>query len=380
MALTTGRSLRCMLLCLLLGCGSSGSGDKEAPAASKAQASAGDDDYKDYPDPRGACKIDSGYPDDHACILPPAKSEGIQIHVGPRNYDDKDEVAKFLLHPGEETSQCWTFHTPNDQEFYYQTSVLSGRAGTHHIINTMLTDDMDDGGWGRCADGGTGTASNILGPLPGASKAYMARGHVAPENKHIGRKIPGHTTAQADMHYFNYTDHDILREFWMNIYFVDASQITDDAQQIRGMGGFDWSTNPIPPGHDEVYKYECPIKGNGRILNLLGHYHSHGKHFSASLQRGGKGEPEKVFEMYDYMDPATFEFDSRSMNPDFSDAAAGAFTGVLEVHDGDVLGWECHIINDSDVGLRYVNEVKTGEMCNLWGTSFGIDAFNCLKR
>jgi hypothetical protein len=65
----------------------------------------------------------------------------MQNHIGPANYDDPDEVAKFVLHPGEETAQCWTFHTPNDREVYYQTSLLSGRAGKHHIINTMLDQD-----------------------------------------------------------------------------------------------------------------------------------------------------------------------------------------------------------------------------------------------
>jgi hypothetical protein len=65
-------------------------------------------------------------------------------------------------------------------------------------------------------------------------------------------------------------------------------------------------------------------------------------------------------------------------NPVYSDSAAGAFTGILDVHDGDVLSWECHVVNDSDVGLRYVNEVKTGEMCNLWGVSYGIDIYDCL--
>lgn len=398
-----GSLRKCLALCLLLGCGSGDDdegkpepapetsqepaktdGDKPEPPAGdtgKSDSTAeGDDTYKTYPDPRGACKINSGYPDDHACILPPDPKEGFQIHVGPKNYEDREEVAKFILKAGEEVSACWTFHTPNDKDIYYQTSVLSGRSGTHHIINTMYSNDLPDGGFTRCADGGTGSSTTNIGPLPGASKPYMARGHVAPENKHIGRKIPARVTAQADMHYYNFTDHDIVREFWLNIYYVDESQITGEGQQIRGMGGFDWNNNPIPPGTNKVYSYECPIKGDGRILNLLGHYHAHGKRFTATIKRGGTGEPEKVFEMYDYTEPATFEYDSRTMNPEFTDSTAGAVSGMLEVRNGDVLGWECHIINDSDVGLRYVNEVKTGEMCNLWGVSYGIEPFNCLKR
>jgi hypothetical protein len=354
-------------------------GDDRAKADSKAKAEAEADSYKDYPDPRGKCGLKTKFASDDACILPPEPGEGFQIHVGPSNYDDPEEVAKYIMHPGEESSECWTFHTPNDEEVYYQTSVISGRAGTHHIINTMLAEDLKDGGFAKCADGGSGSNSTVLGQLPGASKPYMPRGHVAPENKHIGRKIAARATAQADMHYYNFTDKDILREFWLNIYTVDKAQITETSALVRGMGGFSWSREPIAPGTDKVYAYECPIVGDGRILNLLGHYHAHGVRFTAKLKRAD-ADPMKVFEMYDYRDPATFEYDSRTKNPEFSDKAAGAYSGILEVHDGDILSWECHIVNDSEVGLRYVNEVKTGEMCNLWGSTIGIEPFNCLKQ
>jgi hypothetical protein len=74
---------------------------------------------------------------------------------------------------------------------------------------------------------------------------------------------------------------------------------------------------------------KLPDQGDGRILALLGHYHSHGKHFTASIRHAG-GEVQKVFETYDYLDPAMFEFDSVSKNPTLSDKAAGAVSGMLE--------------------------------------------------
>jgi hypothetical protein len=82
--------------------------------------------------------------------------------------------------------------------------------------------------------------------------------------------------------------------------------------------------------------------------------------------------------MFDYMDPAQFEYDTISKNPMFSTNAAGATSGLLDVKDGDVLMWDCKVINDSNVTLTYTNEVKTGEMCNLWGSSLGIKAINCV--
>jgi hypothetical protein len=329
-------------------------------------------------DPRGKCTINSGYADDKACLLPPPPEVGMQIHIGPKDYTNAAEVAQYIMRPGEETSACWTFHTPNDKPIFYQTYELSGRAGTHHVINTMFSTELADGGFGVCADPGTGTNAAIIDNLPGASKAYMPRGTVAPENKNIGRMIPPNTASQADMHYFNFTDKDIIREFWMNIFYVPESEVKEQADQIRAMGGITWSVLPIAPGTDMVYAYECPITGDGRILSLLGHYHAHGKQFTASIRRGGSGQVEKVFEMFDYLDPAQFEYNSVSMNPAFAPGQAGAVSGILEVKAGDTIMWDCHIINDGDVGLTYTNMVKTGEMCNLWGSSLGIDQINCV--
>jgi hypothetical protein len=218
-----------------------------------------------------------------------------------------------------------------------------------------------------------------LGPMPMATKSYMPRTHVAPENEHVAQRLPANVLAQADMHYYNFTDHDIVREIWIKLYTAPKEQITGETMRIRGMGGFGWNDMPIEPGTDQVYQYECPIVGEGRILDLLGHYHAHGVRFSASLKRKS-GTPEKVFEMYSYEDPAGFEYNSVTKNPAFTQNAAGAFSGILEVHDGDVLAWECHIINDSDTPLHYTNEVKTGEMCNLWGNSFGIKQWDCIKK
>ncbi|MDD9947015.1 MAG: hypothetical protein OXU20_38590 [Myxococcales bacterium] len=327
-----------------------------------------------YPDLRGRCDINSGYPGDDACIPPPPEDEGFQIHVGPKDYDDEEEVAKFLMEPGDESSECWTYTTPNDKDIMYQTSVLSGRAGTHHIIHRMHDADLSEGSFTVCAG-----AMSSVGSLPGASRAYIRRSLVAPEDAHIGRAIPANIKAQADMHYFNLTEEPLIREFWLNIYYADE-EVTDEADQIVGMGGFGWNSNPIPPGADMVYQYECPIVGDGRILQLLGHYHAQGKRFTAYIERAQGGDMEKVFEMYDYLEPAIFDYNSVTDNPKFTDSAAGAHTGMLEVQDGDTLHWECHIQNNLEVGLRYTNQVVGGEMCNIWGASYGIDPLRCYHR
>jgi hypothetical protein len=361
----------------MAGMGMAGMGGGAAPTAG-AGGTTSMEPMMAFPDPRGGCPdLNSGFPDDRACIAPPAPGEGMQIHIGPTDYKDPAQINKHRFAPGMESSECWSFHTPNQEKIYYQSFVISGRAGTHHIINSMYMSEVTDGGFTICKDPGTGSSPDLLGNLPGASKAFMPRTIVAPENAKIGRSIGPKTPSQADMHYFNFTQSDLLREFWMNIYFVPKESVEQEATQIRAMGGLSWTVLPIAPGTDNVYKYECPITADGRILALLGHYHAHGKRFTAHIRRAG-GTREKVFEMYDYLDPATFPFNTVVQNPMFTNSTAGAVSGILNVKAGDVMEWECHIINDSQVGLTYTNEVKTGEMCNLWGSSYGIMPLNCV--
>jgi hypothetical protein len=157
---------------------------------------------------------------------------------------------------------------------------------------------------------------------------------------------------------------------------MEAEAVEREALQMRGYGGVTWTFSPIAPGTDQVYSYSHPITGNGYIMALLGHYHAHGRRFTASITRKGTTTPEKVYETFDYNEPVILHYNSIVENAPFADGMAGAVSGVLEVHDGDVLNWECHVINDGQVPLRYTNEVQTGEMCNLWGHSVGISKWD----
>jgi hypothetical protein len=49
----------------------------------------------------------------------------------------------------------------------------------------------------------------------------------------------------------------------------------------------------------------------------------------------------------------------------------GAISGMLEVQAGDELTFSCFIENESDITLRFRNELYGGEMCNLWGSAIG---------
>ena len=324
-----------------------------------------------FEDPRGKCDIESGFMGDEACLLPPAPGEGLQIHVGPDSYDNTAIVNALVIQPGEENSLCWNFVTPNAEEVYFQGWALSGRPGTHHIITTMYRTALPpSSALEICRDPGTGSSPDSLGNLPGASKPYMPREPIAPENMGLGELGPAATHAQADMHYFNFGEGPLLREFWLNLYFIDKDKVTEQANQIRLMGGLNWLLLPFPARSKGTCTYECSIQQDGRIVQLLGHMHSHGVRNAAYLQRTD-GTREKVFEMFDYLDPQIFYYNTVTQNPQFAPGSAGAISGVLEVKAGDRLIWDCDIENPDEFGLRYTNEVVMGEMCNVWGSVVG---------
>jgi hypothetical protein len=330
---------------------------------------------KTIPSARGLCNLHTKFPGDDACLGVPDPDKGFQIHIGPDDYDDPAQIAKFSMKPGAESSECYMKKMPNMTEVLYLVYELSGRPGTHHIINTLRADDLPED-WGRCVSFAPGGSN--LGSIGGASKSHMPPMPIAPENENLGIPLAAHIQAQHDMHYFNLTDAPILREFWMNLYYVKADGDTIRPNRIAGLGGLGWNTSPILPGVHTVFSYECPISADGRIIQLLGHTHAHGIRETAHI-RHKNGERMKVFEQFDYLEPQIFMYDSLTRNPAFADGQAGAKTGLLEVVAGDVLEWECEVNNDSKTALRYVNEVKTGEMCNIWGMSVG-PAISCFLQ
>jgi hypothetical protein len=69
----------------------------------------------------------------------------------------------------------------------------------------------------------------------------------------------------------------------------------------------------------------------------------------------------------------TYQYDSVSTNPtpDVPNKIDGASSGMLELHAGDELDFECDINNDLDQPLKFANETFTGEMCIVFGSYVG---------
>ena len=82
-------------------------------------------------------------------------------------------------------------------------------------------------------------------------------------------------------------------------------------------------------------------------------------------------EREQIYEDYDWQEPTELSYNSVVTNPvaDPVRREAGGSSGILNFEIGDTLEWECEIDNTSDEVLRFRNEVFTGEMCNVFGSS-----------
>ena len=45
----------------------------------------------------------------------------------------------------------------------------------------------------------------------------------------------------------------------------------------------------------------------------------------------------------------------------------GGPSGILKIHAGDAVGWECGINNTTDATLIYSDNPVAGELCNFYG-------------
>jgi hypothetical protein len=313
--------------------------------------------------------FNSGYLGDDMCILPPDPMNGTQVHEGPADYANVPE--QFIMKPGSEITDWYYTKAPNTESHYFFRVNLRMRAGSHHMINTMLDMDHPDGfassGTGFSAGGGGGSRSFPGSQRPDADRPLTF--DVPPENAGLGDQINAKQQFSLNLHHFNLTDKPALREVWINIWYKPESEVT---QKLAGIAMFG---NPIDvaiaPGQKANLEYKCDVTGNTRIISMNGHRHSHTTRFGVWLIRDGKNIP--LYDSFHYDDMPTFQYDTIAKNPvaDPSTQTDGAFTGVLEVKPGDEMHFECDIDNDSTQTLRFANEVETGEMCILFGSRVG---------
>jgi hypothetical protein len=319
--------------------------------------------------------IDSGFDGDEKCILPPDPGVGIQIHVGPTDYNDQAQIDEFILGPGEEITRCYYIHAPNEEPMNFFEQHYRMRPGSHHLIMHMsTTGETRAQGWDAC----DGDFLPIGGTQSSASQ-FPEGGLVAPEDSNLFRPLNAKALMQMELHFVNAGDTPLLREAWVNL----IKKETDENSQILGgvfmIGGIRMA---VQPHTKEILNYSCALKDGDhkRVVSLFGHRHSFTPRFSVWAHRGGVRE--LVYEDYDWQDSTELFYNTLMKNgaPDPVTRTAGGVSGLLEFNPGDRIEWECEVDNTSDNVLKFRNEVYTGEMCNLFGSAVGGAFWSCVPE
>jgi hypothetical protein len=306
------------------------------------------------PDTQG-CGLNTGWAGDELCIPPPPEGQGFQVHYGPSDYADEAEVAKYLIEPGVDTNIFEAKTAGNTKDVYFYKREYRMRRGSHHLI-------VSAGGVGSILGTGRrlGGSQNVIKDNP--------TGEMPPENVGIGMPLSALSPLTLNLHHFNSTPEPLLREAWINFWYVDASTVTQEAREM-----FLWAQGTtIAPGARATVRGKKVIDTDGRVLTMYGHRHSNNVRFSVYRVRGDNRE--LVYDDYDWEEPAVFEFNSLTENPAPNPAAktTGAYTGILDLKVGDALEWECEIVNNHAEPITFgENEAATSEMCILVGDAIG---------
>jgi hypothetical protein len=315
----------------------------------------------DDPDP---CGLNSGFEGDEYCLLPPAPGEGIQIHFGPSSYTDPAELSRYTIEPGMDTNEYGIADIPTTEEKWFSYVKIQMRPGSHHLINTVV-DGKPPVGFGPAGQGCPGTT---LSGFPGTQNLVYEsppNGQFAPENEGLGRSLPGNASLCVNYHGYNFTEETQLREAWINVYFVDESEVTQRSQGIALVAG-PWT--PIPVGESVTLEKEVEIEGTGRIISMFGHRHAWTERFAVWHNEN------LVYDSWDWQESVVFNYDSITENPAPNPEARtdGATSGILSVAPGDSLRFRCDVHNGHDRSLPFANALYDGEMCILFGSAVGL--------
>jgi hypothetical protein len=311
----------------------------------------------------------SGYPGDAFCILPPPPELGTQLRIGP---DDYAVPGSFELAAGAEISNYYNLDAPTTEAHHYYRTNWRMRPGGHHMLIAMLNSDQSDG-WAAFGEMGSefGGRSRSFG---GAQRPDVDRPQgtleVPEENRGLGQELAARQQFSINLHSVNPTTEPVLREVWINVWYMAASEVMHPIDTVALMGSP--GDMAVPAGQSLLAEYSCSVGSPTRIISLYGHYHANDKHFSAWVERAS-GERVAVYDSFAWEDIPVYQYDSLSMNPVANTASRldGAMSGLLELSAGDRLHFSCDIVNESSQALRFADEATTGEMCILFGAYTG---------
>jgi hypothetical protein len=338
------------------GCSSSSGA---APGSASAVKTTGDMDAAVPSTNADGCPVNSGYPGDELCLPPPPPDQGFQLHYGTTDYASATARAPFELAPNNETVDCYYLKTPNTTDVYVGGYQFAMRPGSHHL-NAVVNAAAQPDGFATCQ--ANDQSPGLLGGTE--TPTVDERSDPAPENAGLAVKLPADSQAVMNFHVINTSAQPIMREAWLNYYYMNAADVKGYRGNVFLVGGVGFQ---ITPGTHKTYTYSCSPDRPTRILSLAAHMHVHASRMSAWKVTGGQAS--LVYETYNWDQPTNVRYDSVHTNtmPNRAMQIPGGSTGQMILQPTDTLQWECEVDNTSDITLTFRNEVYTGEMCIMTG-------------
>lgn len=292
----------------------------------------------------------TGYQGDELCLAPPA--QGIQIHYGPKSYSAED-MKPFLLQPHQEMDECVHVQTPNDTELTFAETHVHLRTDAPTLLASAESAPPADptacSQGGRLVVGGAGPSTDLFDTSD-------------PDDADLGMHIPAHAALELHFHFVNDSDQPMLREAWINLVAKDG--VTTGMGTIELLGGL---TTAVPPKTTQVVTGTAAAPQDLRIEALEPYFHEHTRRLTAYKVAGGS--KTKILEAYDAkaVKPVYFDTAHTNPSPDADAGTQGAFSGLLQLKQGDQIEWECEVVNDLDTPIGFSQSFHTGEMCVLFG-------------
>jgi hypothetical protein len=334
------------------------------------------------------------YGGDEYCILPPPPEQGVQFGVHPQQaafwdamragdmsaYEDAALVKDYELAAGAEELQIYdtTASLPADKHFYRID--FRARTGSHHSVARFAhSPAATKEGWATNDD-----SFNAVGtPLADIQRAKfdvpVSTLDIPAEEAGIGIKAPGNSSVSFQVHHFNTSQRSILREVWLNVWFMKDEDVKLSAVHSSGVGNVNYPPNKITDAGGTVTANE-----RVKLLSLFGHRHAWTTNLNVWLSRAGEKNEELIYSSNDWSEAPTYAYNSATKNPKPDDKAGvdGAYSGTLDLVAGDSLRFNCHAEvtpeRAAELGvplpskpLVFANQAFTAEMCIMGITATG---------
>jgi hypothetical protein len=330
---------------------------------------------------------------DEYCILPPPPDLGFQVGVHPGGntgywdrmwagdysvYADAEVTKDYEVPAGGEALQNYLIDFqggPTDEHYYYRRN-FRGRYGSHHGT-ASFTGSPETEGWQDDGNIFVGRAGSELVTVQNAYTDFpQSTLEVSAEEEGVGIQMTLNSGLNLNLHHFNQTDKTMLRENWINAWYMPKEAVTKPAFGIYG-------DTPIhyPIGMELDNEGVVRATTETQVLSMWGHRHAWTARFHAWVVRKN-GQQELVYDSNNWYDMPTFSYNGLAMNPEPGMGFDGASSGPLTLEPDDELHFNCHIDTTQHradeihrqlpaTALEWANEAFSGEMCLLLGQTTG---------